>query len=111
MAHIFKWRDIYRILKNQTSPEIEERSIDAYVKEFTALMGSLAVLMQHFNRIQAERIAELFEATDLAGAAKNLLNYTVTTARILLAWAGLTLRQWAGTLLGGKEGGEEENEE
>lgn len=58
MAHVFKWKAIYRILKNQRSPQIEETG-KQYVAEFAALSGSFVLCVQYLNKAIARKTLQL----------------------------------------------------
>lgn len=58
MAHVFKWKAIYRILKNQRSPQIEETG-KKYREEFAALSGSFVLCIQYLNRAVARKTLQI----------------------------------------------------
>lgn len=58
MAHVFKWKAIYRILKNQRSPQIEETG-RKYLAEFAALSGSFVLCIQYLNKAIARKTLQI----------------------------------------------------
>jgi hypothetical protein len=100
MAHIFKWADIYRILKNQRSPQIEELG-SAYVKEFVSMWGSLFLMLEYFVELQTRRVVDIFDAEDLRESSGKMISYMIQSLKILASLSGVVFRTMIEQILGG----------
>lgn len=78
MAHVFKWKAIYRIVKNQRSPEIEETG-KAFSVEFASLLGASSWCLRYLARVTVRKaVRALTETTvrrGLATLVKNQISF------------------------------------
>ena len=56
--HLFKWKDMYRLVQNMASPEIEETKSAEYADEWAALWGTYMVVFGYY--VEATIPDELF---------------------------------------------------
>lgn len=60
----FNWRSIYRIIKNQRSPEIEE-SGRVYSAEYASLLGASALCLKYVRQANIEVTLKILRARTL----------------------------------------------
>lgn len=85
MAHVFKWKAIYRIIKNQRSPQIEERGI-AFSVEYAALLGSCAWCLTYLIRTNVGRAMEMLAGRSVRSLVNNIARVMID---FILAYAFL----------------------
>jgi len=71
MAHIFKWKAIYRIIKNQRSPQIEERG-KAFVEEYAALLGSAVMCLSYLVKANVNMVIRAMTERTLVGMLRSM---------------------------------------